>query len=154
MLAAGYPAWRASEETLALYESVLMPCDAGTVERVVLEIIRSPREFPPPVGLIYSIAEEIEEDYRRLEAERNRRWQPGLIGYTPSGQRMQAGEDGLMRPVVEPALEGAAPTKQLMDWVKRLIAKVSDPRFVRRRASIEKLSAMVPSSRANAESAR
>ncbi len=52
LLIAAYPAWKPSEATMQLYERLLRPLAAALAERVVLEIIRSPREFAPPVGLI------------------------------------------------------------------------------------------------------
>jgi hypothetical protein len=52
LLVAAYPAWRPSEATMQLYERVLRPLSAALAEQAVLEIIHSPREFAPPVGLI------------------------------------------------------------------------------------------------------
>ena len=37
---------------MQLYEELLAPLDAALVERAVMEIIRSEREFAPPVGAI------------------------------------------------------------------------------------------------------
>ncbi len=52
LLVAAYPAWKPSEATMQLYERVLQPLSAVLAEQAVLEIIRSPREFAPPVGVI------------------------------------------------------------------------------------------------------
>ena len=137
MLAAAYPSWRAGEGTLALFESVLLPRDARIVEKVVLEIIRSAREFPPPVGLIYTRAEELEAEQRRLDALRNRRWLVGAIAYTPSGVRMQADATGVMRPAAELSLEPSTVKQHLIDWVSRLVEKIRDPRIVRHRSTLD-----------------
>jgi len=52
LLVAAYPGWKPSEATLQLYERMLLPLDAGVAQAAVLRIIRSPREFAPPVGSI------------------------------------------------------------------------------------------------------
>jgi hypothetical protein len=52
LLVAAYPAWKPSEATMQLYERVLRPLSAALAEQAVLQIIRSPREFAPPVGVI------------------------------------------------------------------------------------------------------
>jgi hypothetical protein len=52
LLVAAYPAWKPSEATMQLYERLLRPLAAALAEQAVLEIIRTPREFAPPVGAI------------------------------------------------------------------------------------------------------
>jgi hypothetical protein len=52
LLVAAYPAWKPSEATMQLYERLLRPLEAGLAEAAVLRIIRTPREFAPPVGSI------------------------------------------------------------------------------------------------------
>jgi hypothetical protein len=52
LLIAAYPGWKPSEATMQLYERLLRPLAAVLAERAVLEIIRSPRVFAPPVGVI------------------------------------------------------------------------------------------------------
>ena len=52
LLVAAYPAWKPSEATMQLYERLLLPLEAALAEQAVLEIIRTPREFAPPVGSI------------------------------------------------------------------------------------------------------
>ncbi len=52
LLVAAYPAWKPSEATMQLYERVLRPLSAALAEQAVLQIIRSAREFAPPVGVI------------------------------------------------------------------------------------------------------
>jgi hypothetical protein len=134
-LAAAYPSWQASEETFALFESILRPCSFEAIQQAVMEILCSPREFAPPVGLIYSRAREIDEDRRRMAAHHNRRWEPGTVAYTGTGQRFEAGEDGLMRPVPEPEPQlDAGEFLCQRKWVKALIEKANAPRAVCRRA--------------------
>jgi hypothetical protein len=64
LLVAAYPAWKPSEATMQLYERFMCPLEAGLAERAVLEIIRSPREFAPPVGLICYRAASLELEHR------------------------------------------------------------------------------------------
>ncbi len=52
LLVAAYPAWKPSEATMQLYERLLRPLEAWLAEEAVLRIIRTPREFAPPVGSI------------------------------------------------------------------------------------------------------
>ena len=52
LLVAAYPGWKPSEATMQLYERLLRPLSAALAEQAVLEIIRSEREFAPPVGAI------------------------------------------------------------------------------------------------------
>jgi hypothetical protein len=52
LLVAAYPAWKPSEATMQLYERLLRPLDAALAEEAALQIIRTPREFAPPVGSI------------------------------------------------------------------------------------------------------
>ncbi|HKD68021.1 MAG TPA: hypothetical protein VKB84_14340 [Candidatus Binataceae bacterium] len=52
LLVAAYPAWKPSEATMQLYERLLRPLQAGLAEQAVLQIIRTAREFAPPVGSI------------------------------------------------------------------------------------------------------
>lgn len=52
LLVAAYPAWKPSEATMQLYERLLRPLEAPLAEEAVLQIIRTPREFAPPVGSI------------------------------------------------------------------------------------------------------
>jgi|SRR5579885_45373 hypothetical protein len=56
LLAAAYPAWKPTEATMELYERLLRPLEAGLAEEAVLRIIRTPREFAPPVGSICHLA--------------------------------------------------------------------------------------------------
>lgn len=53
LLVAAYPLWKPSEATMQLYERLLSPLDAKLVEDAVLRIIRTPRDFAPPVGAIF-----------------------------------------------------------------------------------------------------
>lgn len=52
LLVAAYPGWKPSEATMQLYERLLLPLEAALAEQAVLQIIRTPREFAPPVGSI------------------------------------------------------------------------------------------------------
>ncbi len=53
LLVAAYPSWKPGEATMQLYERLLSPLDAKLVEEAVLRIIRTPRDFAPPVGAIF-----------------------------------------------------------------------------------------------------
>jgi len=64
LLVAAYPAWKPSEATMQLYERLMRPLDAVLVERAAMEIIRSPREFAPPVGAICYRAASLEMESR------------------------------------------------------------------------------------------
>lgn len=64
LLVAAYPAWKPGEATMQLYELLMRPLDTLLVERAVMEIIRSPREFAPPVGAICYRAASLELEYR------------------------------------------------------------------------------------------
>jgi hypothetical protein len=52
LLAAAYPGWKPSEATMQVYERLLRPLAASLAEQAVLEMVRSQREFAPPVGAI------------------------------------------------------------------------------------------------------
>jgi hypothetical protein len=52
LLVAAYPAWKPSEATMQLYERLLRPLEVALAEQAVARIIRTPREFAPPVGSI------------------------------------------------------------------------------------------------------
>jgi hypothetical protein len=134
-LAVAYPSWHAGEETFALYESILMPLSFDSVQGVVMQIIRSPGEFAPSVGRIYSPALEIDMRKREIEAYRNRHWEPGNVAYTPEYQRMQADENGLMRAVPEPEPK-LIESEFMRDrrWLDRLIKKSNAPRALLKRA--------------------
>jgi len=67
MLVAAYPSWKPTEETQRLYAGFLEQVDYDAAREVLREIIESPREFVPPVGLIISRARE-----RMRIAERDR----------------------------------------------------------------------------------
>jgi Loader and inhibitor of phage G40P len=134
MVASAYPEWAATEETLRLYVQILMPLDAMAVKRAVMEIIRSPREFAPRVGNIYTMALRYQEQERRRVAERNRIYEPGTVAYTPAAQRLQAGDDGLLHPVPEPSVPDPK-NKYLRDWVSNLTERLSMPRVAARRRS-------------------
>jgi hypothetical protein len=130
-----YPSWPASEETFALYESILIPLSVESVEHVVMENIRSPAQFAPTVAMIYTAALELDMRKREIEAERNRRREPGAICYTPSGQRMEAGKDGILRQVPEPEPKLVATQFSLeARWLERLNEKANEPRVMPRRA--------------------
>jgi hypothetical protein len=52
LLVAAYPGWKPSEATMQLYERILRPLEADLAEQAVLQLVRTPREFAPPVGSI------------------------------------------------------------------------------------------------------
>jgi hypothetical protein len=54
ILEAAYPTWPLTKKTVGLYASVLVELDFDVAKDVVTEIIKSGREFAPPVGLIHS----------------------------------------------------------------------------------------------------
>jgi hypothetical protein len=56
MLAAAYPSWRPTVPTLRLYSSALAPLPVEVAREATIRIIRSDREFPPPVGVIWTEA--------------------------------------------------------------------------------------------------
>jgi hypothetical protein len=56
ILEAAYPTWPLTKKTVGLYASVLVELDFDVAKDVVTEIIKSGREFAPPVGLIHSRA--------------------------------------------------------------------------------------------------
>jgi hypothetical protein len=59
MLAASYPNWKPPKETLELYVSLLQPLPAEPTEEAVMQILRSDREFAPPVGVVIQNASRI-----------------------------------------------------------------------------------------------
>jgi hypothetical protein len=59
MLVAGYPNWHPTEEGLDLYERMILQMPGELVERAVMEIIKSPREFAPPIGVVLETATQI-----------------------------------------------------------------------------------------------
>jgi hypothetical protein len=98
MLVAGYPGWKATEETLRLYAGSLEPLDYSVTCEVLKSIIESPREFAPPIGLITSNVR------ARMEiAERDRRLAlpckhpPGEVRYDPKGRKYVADTWGDLR---------------------------------------------------------
>jgi hypothetical protein len=62
MLAAAYPAWRPTEETLRLYARLLEPFEAELARTTAMELIYSGREFAPPIG---ALAEAITINHHR-----------------------------------------------------------------------------------------
>ena len=98
MLVAAYPSWKPTEETQRLYAGFLEQVDYDAAREVLREIIESPREFVPPVGLIISRTRE-----RMRIAERDRRLavppkcEPGEVRYTPKGRRYVADANGDLR---------------------------------------------------------
>ena len=52
MLTAAYPSWKPTKEGLQLYAKLLEPFDAEAANRTVMEILYSPREFAPPIGVL------------------------------------------------------------------------------------------------------
>ena len=98
MLIAAYPGWKPLEETQRLYAGFIEQLDYDVAREVLREIIESPREFVPPVGLIISRAHEkmriIERD-RRLAVPR--KYKPGEVCYDPKGRRYVADATGDLR---------------------------------------------------------
>jgi hypothetical protein len=98
MLIAAYPSWKPKEETQRLYAGFIEQLDYDVAREVLREIIESPREFVPPVGLIISRAHEkmriIERD-RRLAVPVKR--EPGEVRYDPKGRRYVADTNGDLR---------------------------------------------------------
>ena len=98
MLVAAYPAWKPAEETQRLYAGFLEQLDYDSAREVLREIIESPREFVPSVGLIISKARErmrIAERDRRLAVPR--KCKPGEVRYDPKGRRFVADANGDLR---------------------------------------------------------
>jgi hypothetical protein len=95
MVIAAYPSWKPTEETQRLYAGFIEQLDYDVAREVLREIIESPREFVPPVGLIISKAHErmriIERD-RRLAVPR--KYEPGEIRYDPKGRKYVANANG------------------------------------------------------------
>ena len=56
MIVAAYPSWRPTIATLRLYAVMLEPLPVEVAREAVMRLIRSDREFPPPVGVIWSEA--------------------------------------------------------------------------------------------------
>ena len=98
MLIAAYPSWKPTEETQRLYAGFIEQLDYDVAREVLREIIESPREFVPPVGLIISRGHEkmrtIERD-RRLAVPR--KYKPGEVRYDPKGRRYVADTNGDLR---------------------------------------------------------
>jgi hypothetical protein len=59
MLAAGYPIWKPTQQTVDLYIKLLEPLPAAATEEAVMQILRSDREFAPPVGVVIQTATRI-----------------------------------------------------------------------------------------------
>jgi hypothetical protein len=98
MLIAAYPSWKPTEETQRLYAGFIEQLDYDVAREVLREIIESPREFVPPVGLIISRAN---EKMRILERDRRlavaRKYKPGEVCYDPKGRRYMADTNGDLR---------------------------------------------------------
>ncbi len=124
MLTAAYPSWASGEETFRLYQIFLQELDARDGRAAVMEIIRSPREFAPPVGILLDLGKQFER--RRLEHEfwRERWYEPGSIAYTPDGQRCAADADGHMQPAPEP--EPPAISDQRRDEIAQLVGQLAE----------------------------
>src|ERR1700720_1480190 len=98
MLVAAYPSWKPTEETQRLYAGFLEQLDYDATREVLREMIESPREFVPPVGLIMSRARErmrIAERDRQLAVPR--KYKPGEVRYDPKGRRFVADANGDLR---------------------------------------------------------
>jgi hypothetical protein len=98
MLVAAYPSWKPTEETQRLYAGFLEQLDYDATREVLREIIESPREFVPPVGLIISRARErmrIAERDRQLAVPR--KYKPGEVRYDGKGRRFVADANGDLR---------------------------------------------------------
>jgi hypothetical protein len=52
MLTAAYPSWKPTEASLRLYAKLLEPLDADFSKPAVMELLYSPREFAPPIGVL------------------------------------------------------------------------------------------------------
>ncbi len=52
MITAGYPSWKPTKESLRLYAKLLEPFEEGLTKATVMEILYSPREFAPPIGVL------------------------------------------------------------------------------------------------------
>lgn len=92
------------EETQRFYAGFLEQLDADVAREVLREIIESPREFAPPVGLIIARACErmrIAERDRRLAVPR--KYDPGEVRYDPKGRQYVADANGDLR--IEPSSE-------------------------------------------------
>jgi hypothetical protein len=102
MLAAAYPNWKPSDETLELYATMLEPMPKDLGQDAAMAIIASPREFAPPVGVIIEAAAELAlEDANRERLSAEEAWGivwasieglgyyrgPGELGRNPAIQR-------------------------------------------------------------------
>lgn len=116
---------------MSLYEAILAPLEVAAVREVVMDLIRSPREFPPPVGVIYTEAKAEQTRLGRIDSYRDRRREPGFIAYTPSGQRMLANENGVMEPALSPAIPAITQTQR--HWVGKMLENFSLPRAIAKR---------------------
>lgn len=52
MLTAAYPNWKPTEASLRLYAKLLEPLEADVAKPAVMEMLYSPREFAPPIGVL------------------------------------------------------------------------------------------------------
>jgi Loader and inhibitor of phage G40P len=98
MLIAAYPSWKSTEETQRLYAGFIEQLDYDVAREALREVIESPRDFVPPVGLIVSRALEkmrIVERDRRLAVPR--KYKPGEVRYDPKGRRYVADANGDLR---------------------------------------------------------
>ena len=98
MLVAAYPAWKPTEDTQRFYAGFLEQLDYDPAREALREIIESPREFAPSVGLIISRAREkmrIAERDRRLAVPQ--KCKPGEIRYDPKGRKYVADANGDLR---------------------------------------------------------
>ena len=59
MLAAGYPNWKPTDETVELYVMMIEPMPAEPAKQAVMEILRSGERFAPPVGVLIQTATRI-----------------------------------------------------------------------------------------------
>jgi hypothetical protein len=88
--------------------------DTEVAREVLREIIESPREFSPSVGLIISKARErmrIAERDRQLAIAR--KYEPGEVRYDPKGRKYVADANGDLRFVqVEEAMEDLNSTRR------------------------------------------
>lgn len=112
---------------------ILAPIDDEAGELAVMEFIRSSERFAPVVGQVYTRALEIQRDRQKAIAEREyySHREPGFIAYTPNGQRMQADEDGVLRPVPEPPI--GVLTEAERHWVTKLLDNLNLPRVIAKR---------------------
>lgn len=84
MVSAAFPSWKPTRETVQLYADILQPLPERAVKRAVMALLREPREFAPPVGVIFQRAVQIamaEVGIPILTAEEAGRWLQGPNWY-------------------------------------------------------------------------